>query len=96
VVDSSVHDRWLVRRLPDLVQRAGFAPVSVRGFGYLETRDARYTPTIVEPGADALVAAGRIGPETATALKAETRRRVAAGQFFGHIADASLVARRPG
>ena len=30
-----------------------------------------------------------------TALKAEARRRSAAGQFFGHIAYASLVARLP-
>ena len=31
----------------------------------------------------------------ADALKAEARRRVAAGEFFGHIAYASLIARRP-
>jgi hypothetical protein len=49
--------------------------VSVRGFSYLESTDARYMPAIVERGADALAAAGR---------------------FFGHIAYASLVARRPG
>jgi hypothetical protein len=72
-VDSSVHDPWLVRRLPNLLERAGFALVSVRGFSYVEARDARYTPTIVERGADALAAAG---------------------QFFGHIAYASLVARK--
>jgi hypothetical protein len=35
--------------------------------------------TTVERGADALVAAGRIGPQTAAALKAEAGRRVAAG-----------------
>jgi ubiquinone/menaquinone biosynthesis C-methylase UbiE len=93
-VDSGVHDPWLVRRLPGLVEAAGFAPVSIRSFGYLETRDARYMPTIVERGADALAAAGRIGPQTAAALKAEAHRRVAAGQFFGHIAYASLVARK--
>jgi hypothetical protein len=31
----------------------------------------------------------------AQALKAEARRRVAAGEFFGNIAYASLIARRP-
>jgi hypothetical protein len=70
-------------------------PVRMRSYGYVETRDARYTPTIVAGGADALVAAGRIGEDTAAALKAEARRRFAAGQFFGHIAYASLVARLP-
>jgi SAM-dependent methyltransferase len=67
----------------------------MRSYGYVETRDARYTPTIVDRGADALVAAGRIGEDAAAALKAEARRRITTGQFFGHIAYASLVARLP-
>jgi hypothetical protein len=61
----------------------------------VETRDARYTPTIVDQGADAFVAAGRIGEDTAAALKAEARRRIADGRFFGRVAYASLVARLP-
>jgi ubiquinone/menaquinone biosynthesis C-methylase UbiE len=94
-VEFSVNDPWLVRRLPALLEQAGFEPVRMRCYGYVETRDARYTPTIVDRGADALVAAGRIGEETATALKAEARRRIAEGRFFGHVAYASLVARLP-
>jgi hypothetical protein len=35
---------------------------------------------------------GEIGDDTAAPLKAEARRRVEAGTFFGHIAYASLVA----
>ncbi|MGZ6673475.1 MAG: class I SAM-dependent methyltransferase [Solirubrobacteraceae bacterium] len=34
------------------------------------------------------------GEEAADALKGEARRRVAAGEFFGHIAYASLIGRR--
>jgi hypothetical protein len=67
----------------------------MRSYGYVETRDARYRPTIVDRGTAALVAAGRIGGDTAPALKAEARRRIAAGHFFGHIAYASLVATLP-
>ena len=44
-------------------------------------------------GADALIAARRIGGDTAAPLKAEARRRIGVGQFFGHIAYASLAAR---
>jgi cyclopropane fatty-acyl-phospholipid synthase-like methyltransferase len=51
--------------------------------------------TLVDRGADTLVAAGRLGAPAAEALKAEARRRVGAGEFFGHIAYASLIARRP-
>ena len=36
-----------------------------------------------------------LGDAAADALKAEARRRVAAGEFFGHIAYASLIGRRP-
>jgi SAM-dependent methyltransferase len=91
-VASSVHDPWLVRRLPGLLERAGFTLVRMRSYGYVETREAHYTLTIVDRGAAALVAQGRIGEETGVALKAEARRRGGAGQFFGHIAYASLVA----
>jgi hypothetical protein len=94
-VEFSVHDPWLVRRLPGLLEQADFELVRMRSYGYVEARDARYTPTIVDRGADALVAAGRIGEDTAAALKAEARRRITAGQFFGHIAYTSLVARQP-
>ena len=53
-----------------------------------------YMHAIVDRGADALVETGRIGVDAAEALKAEARRRSDAGEFFGHIAYASLVARR--
>jgi SAM-dependent methyltransferase len=91
-VSSSVHDPWLVRRLPGLLAAAGFGLVRMRSYGYVETREARYIPTIVDRGAAALITTGRIGGEAAAALKAEARRRSASGQFFGHIAYASLVA----
>jgi hypothetical protein len=51
--------------------------------------------TILSRGADTLAAGGRIGPETADALKAEARRRADAGEFFGHIAYAAVFGRRP-
>jgi hypothetical protein len=51
--------------------------------------------TVIDRGADMLRAAGKIGDELAEALKAEARRRVAAGGFFGHIAYSSVLARRP-
>lgn len=93
-VASRVHDPWLVRHLPGLLDQAGFALMRQRSFGYAETSDARYMPTIVDRGADALVAADDLGAEAATALKAEARRRAATGEFFGDIAYASLVSRR--
>lgn len=90
----SVHDRRLVRRLPALVRQAGFDVVGVRSHGFVETGGG-YVPTIVERGADLLVAAGVIGDELGAALKEEAVRRVETGSFFGHIAYGSLTARKP-
>jgi ubiquinone/menaquinone biosynthesis C-methylase UbiE len=90
---NSVNDRWLVRRLPTLVQTAGFAVERVRSHGFIETAGG-YMLTVIDRGADLLLGSGRIGDETAAALKAEARRRVEAGSFFGHIAYGSLVGRK--
>ena len=94
-VDFLVHDRWLVRRLLRLVESAGFEPGRLRSHGYVEAPRAGYMLALVERGAEALQAAGRVGAETAAALQEEARRRSDAGEFFGHIAYASLLARRP-
>ena len=91
---NSVHDRWLVRRLPALVRGCGFEVVSFRSHGFAETTGG-YMVTIVERGADILRGLGQIDEDMAAALKAEARRRLRAGTFFGHIAYASLVARKP-
>ena len=49
---------------------------------------------LVNRGADVLAGLRTVTPETAEALKAEARKRMAAGTFFGHIAYVSVVARR--
>ena len=54
-----------------------------------------YLLTLVDRGADALANGGTIGRELAEALKAEARRRVDAGGFYGSITFASLIARKP-
>jgi hypothetical protein len=51
--------------------------------------------TIIDRGADLLVASGSIGAAQAEALKAEARRRVQAGEFFGQISFLSVIARTP-
>jgi len=92
-VEYLVHDRWLVRRLSRLVRDAGFEIGRIRSHGYLEAPSSGgYMLAIVDRGADALLAGGRVGLDAAEALKAEARRRSEAGEFFGHISYASLIA----
>ena len=90
---NSVHDRWLVRRLPALVRRCGFEVDSFRSHGLVETNEG-YMLTIVDRGADFLRTLGQIDDVMAASLKAEARRRVGEGTFFGHIAYGSLTARK--
>jgi ubiquinone/menaquinone biosynthesis C-methylase UbiE len=90
---NSVHDRWLMRRLPTLVRAAGLTPEPYQSYGFVETR-GDYMLTVVDRGVDLLSSTGQIGDETAAALKAEARRRVEAGSFFGHIAYGSMSARK--
>ena len=92
---NSVHDRWLMRRLASLVRACGFEVMNFRSHGFVETQGG-YMLTVVDRGADMLCSSGRIGDQTAAALKAEARRRVETGAFFGHIAYVSLTARKPG
>jgi ubiquinone/menaquinone biosynthesis C-methylase UbiE len=95
-VDALVHDRWLARRLPSLVRAAGFDELRIGGHSYVEApTSGGYMLALADRGADALAAAGRLSTEAADALKAEARRRSDAGEFFGHIAYLSIVARKP-
>jgi SAM-dependent methyltransferase len=89
---DSVGDRRVMRRLPALVRACGFRSERTRSHGFVETGDGAYMLTIIDRGADILRASERIGADLAAALKAEGRRRIAEGAFFGHIAYVSLVA----
>jgi hypothetical protein len=95
-VENFVHDPWLVRRLSALARTAGFDVSPMRSYGIVETSHPSLTPTWVDRGAEARQAAGDIGAELAAALKAEARRRAAEGCWFGYMAYASLIARKPG
>jgi SAM-dependent methyltransferase len=92
--EGFVHDPWMARRLPALVRAAGLRVDSVRSHGYVEMLAAGFMlGSWVDMGADALVASGRADAKAAAELKAEARRRIASGEYFGHIAYLSLVAR---
>jgi len=88
-----VHDPWLMRRIGQLIEAAGFSELDVGGHAYTST-GSPYFLTLLERGSDVLVENGSLTAETAAALKAEAGARVQAGTFFGHIAYVSAIARR--
>jgi ubiquinone/menaquinone biosynthesis C-methylase UbiE len=91
---GSVTDRRVMRRAPTLLAECGFEVARTRSHGFVDPGHGGYMLTVVDRGADMLHASGRIGEGLAAALKAEARRRADAGSFFGHIAYASVIARR--
>jgi ubiquinone/menaquinone biosynthesis C-methylase UbiE len=93
-LQAHVHDPWIVGRLTTLAATSGFVGGRLRSFGHVQMDDTEYVVSIVDRGAAALVAEGRIGAYLGEALKAEARRRAQAGVLFGHLAYAGLMARR--
>jgi ubiquinone/menaquinone biosynthesis C-methylase UbiE len=93
---NSVNDRYVMRRLPSLARQAGFELDRFDSHGFADLSGDGYMVTVVERGVDILETSRQIGQATAEALKAEVMRRADEGTFFGHIAYASLVARKPG
>lgn len=89
-----VHDPWLVRRLPERLRGSGFEPGSLHSHGYVEAGEGGYMLSWVERGAEVMLQQGRIGGVKADAFKAEARRRSEQRQWFGHIAFASILARK--
>jgi hypothetical protein len=67
----------------------------LRSHGFVETSKPALTLTWVDRGTDVLAGRGQIGQELAAALRAEAKRRADSNVFFGYMAYASMVARKP-
>ena len=93
-VEVIAHDRWIVRKLPGLLRKAGFEVIGSRGYAYNAACDAEYMLTILDRGADALEASGTISANLALALKDEGRVWAERGIFFGLITYGKLLAKK--
>ena len=93
--ESYINDPFVMRRALSMVLTAGFEDAQVRSHGYVQVERPDYMLSVADRGADPLAAGGMLDQAGAAALKAEARRRVSDGRFFGHIAYLSIVARKP-
>jgi hypothetical protein len=91
-VEGFVNDPWMVRHMSRRAAAAGFQLSPLRSYGLVESAKPGLTTTWIDRGADVLVRRGRIGPELAAALKAEAAET---NEFFGYMAYASMVGRKP-
>jgi ubiquinone/menaquinone biosynthesis C-methylase UbiE len=95
VTPAFINDPWVMRRMAGVLRAAGFTDLRVRSHGYVQINEPLYMISLVDRGADVLASGGIIGTDLAAALKAEARRRVEAGRFYGQISYTSLVAGKP-
>lgn len=91
-----VHDQWIIRRLPALIAAAGFSVQPTKSHGYVEAPEAGYMLSWIDRGAELLLQNGRIKADVAESFKAAARRRSSEKEWFGHIAFASVLARKAG
>ncbi len=91
-VAGNVTDRWLIPKLPGLLKQNGFDVKAFRGHNRVDIAGIGTGPIWIETGADTLVKRGLIGEALGEALKAESRRRIEAGQFYVSLPFATAVA----
>ena len=94
LIEAYVHDRWIVRRTPRLLADNGFEVLARQGSLYLPEPGSPYFQTVVDRGAETLLAAGVIGETLADGFKAEARRRAEQAQGWGAISFVAVIARK--
>ncbi|SPH18679.1 Demethylmenaquinone methyltransferase [Defluviimonas aquaemixtae] len=96
MINQNVTNLWIMRQITDLLRDCGFELGKRRGHSYVAEGDAAYFLTVIDRGADRMAETGVLFPDTAEALKAESRRRLTANRFFGFMSYVSQIARKPG
>ncbi len=95
MINQNVSNLWIMRQAGNMLTQAGFELGRRRSHGYIAEGDATYFLTVIKRGADRMVETGLLQPQTADALKAEGRSRIARNAFFGFMSYVSLIARKP-
>jgi ubiquinone/menaquinone biosynthesis C-methylase UbiE len=88
-------NRYIVRELPWLLRKHGGIVEKSTLYAYVDPAEDGYMMSLVDRGAECLVAEGILPDAQAAALREVARHRARAGQFFGLINYATLVGRKP-
>lgn len=96
VMDNFVENIWLVRQLPLVLSKLGLTVRDFRSHGYTAVSDPSYMLTLIDRGAEMMVASGVLGRNQGEAIQYEAKRRVVSGEFFGHISYISAIAQKTG
>ncbi len=90
-----IHDCYIMRRLPALMEDAGFHPPQCTAHGFVQTQRADYLRSLISRGVNAAAKAAEIGQNLSEAFQTEATRRITNGTFFGAILFISAVATKP-
>lgn len=95
MINQNVTNLWIMRQVSGILAKTGFQLGARKGHGYVAEAEATYFLTVIDRGADRMIEERVLFPETAEALKAEARRRVAEKTFFGFMSYVSQIATKP-
>lgn len=95
MINQNVTNLWIMRQVSGMLAKTGFQLGARKGHGYVAEAEATYFLTVIDRGADRMIEERVLFPETAEALKAEARRRVAEKTFFGFMSYVSQIATKP-
>lgn len=95
MINQNVTNLYIMRQVSGYLGTAGFEIGERQGHGYVAGGEAAYFLTVIDRGADKMVETGLLFRQTAEALKAEARQRVANNRFFGFMSYVSQIARKP-
>lgn len=95
MINQNVTNLWIMRQISAILTEVGFQLGARKGHGYVAEGEATYFLTVIDRAADHMVEDNLLFPETAGALKAEARRRVATRTFFGFMSYVSQIAMKP-
>lgn len=95
MINQNVTNLWIMRQVAGLLRHAGFEPGQRRGHSYVAEGEAPYFLSVIDRGADRMVETGLVTSDTAEALKAEARNRIATDRFFGFMSYVSQIAHKP-
>ena len=90
-----VENIWMARQLPKTLRSLGLNVETFSSNGYTKVNDASYFLTLIDRGADLLVNTGGIGEQLSETLRAEAKRRIEQGEFFGHISYINAISTKP-
>ena len=94
MIGQNVTNLWIMRQISGILNETGFTIGQRQGHGYAAEGEATYFLTVIDRGADRMVEEGILLAQTAEALKAEARARVAANTFFGFMSYISQIAHK--